>query len=294
VRIAKSLNHILGGLTPGAVTSAQRVWEGATGKFTDYGTRRDGTAEFTALLSGVRLDEAKPLASMPFIITSFNNDKKNIRSKFAKDAYSAASSPESKLASYKTYLMESFKSQKNMYNTLNDAINLGISKSRLSNLLEDRLTKTETDTLLNGRLKVPLYSKDAFESLNERIKKEDPIGASIVKRQNDALQSIFDNLYERLERVRLDTPIDEFDNYIENLLSPRVKTFRREPTERLIPITEKQTTVPVRLPTNISYTPNQQPTVVAQAPTLGQRFLADAGILGPDYALIQQRRQGIV
>ena len=76
VRIAKSLNHILGGLTPGAVTSAQRVWEGATGKFTDYGTRRDGTAEFAALLSGVRVDEAKPLASMPFIITSFNDDKK--------------------------------------------------------------------------------------------------------------------------------------------------------------------------------------------------------------------------
>lgn len=294
VRIAKSLDHVLGGLTPGAVTSAQRVWQGATGKFTDYGTRRDGTAEFAALLSGVRIDEAKPLASMPFIVTSFNDDKKNIRSKFAKEAYSAASSPESKLAAYKTYLIESFQSQRNMYNTLNDARNLGISKSKLTNLLEDRLTKIETDTLLNGRLKVPSYSKDAFEALNERLKKEDPIAAARIKRQNDALQSIFDSLYKRLERVKLDIPVDQLDNYIEDLLSPRVKTFRKEPVEGILPTTGGQTTAPVQLPTNISYAPNQQPTVVAQVPTLGQRYLADAGILGPDYALLQQRRQGVV
>jgi hypothetical protein len=289
VRIAKSLNHILGGLTPGAVTSAQRVWEGATGKFTDYGTRRDGTAEFAALLSGVRVDEAKPLASMPFIITSFNDDKKNIRGKFARDVYSAASSPESKLAAYKTYLIESFKSQRNIHNTLNDARNLGISKSKLSNLLEDRLTKTETDTLLNGRLKVPSYSKDAFEAINERLKKEDPIAAAKIKRQNDSLQNIFDGLYKRLERIKLDIPVDQLDNYIEDLLSPKVKTFRREPTEGLIPTTGGQTTLPVQLPTNIT---NQQPTIVAETPNLGQRYLADAGILGPDYALLQQRRQG--
>jgi hypothetical protein len=291
VRIAKSLDHVIGGLTPGAVTSAQRVWQGATGKFTDYGTRRDGTAEFAALLSGVRVDEAKPLASMPFIVTSFNDDKKNIRSKFAKDVYNAASSPESKLAAYKTYLIESFQSQRNMYNTLNDARNLGISKSKLSNLLEDRLTKVETDTLLNGRLKVPSYSKDAFEALGERLKKEDPIAAAKIKRQNDALQSIFDGLYKRLERIKLDIPVDELDNYIEDLLSPRVKTFRKEPVQGLIPTTGGQTTAPVQLPTNIASRPVAE-TVVAQAPTLGQTYLADAGILGPDYALLQQRRQG--
>jgi predicted DNA-binding protein (UPF0251 family) len=294
VRIAKSLDHVIGGLTPGAVTSAQRVWQGATGKFTDYGTRRDGTAEFAALLSGVRVDEAKPLASMPFIVTSFNDDKKNIRSKFAKDVYNAASSPESKLAAYKTYLIESFQSQRNMYNTLNDARNLGISKSKLSNLLEDRLTKVETDTLLNGRLKVPSYSKDAFEALSERLKKEDPIAAVKIKRQNDALQSIFDSLYKRLERIKLDIPVDQLDNYIEDLLSPRVKTFRKEPVQGLIPTTGGQTTAPVQLPTNITYSSNQQPTVVAEAPTLGQRYLTDAGILGPDYAYLQQRKQGVV
>ena len=293
VRIAKSLDHIIGGLTPGAVTSAQRVWQGATGKFTDYGTRRDGTAEFAALLSGVRVDEAKPLASMPFIVTSFNDDKKNIRGKFAKDVYNASSSPESKLAAYKTYLIESFKSQRNMFNTLNDARNLGISKSKLSDLLEDRLTKVETDTLLSGRLKVPSYSKEAFESLNERLKKEDPIAAVKIKRQNDALQSIFDGLYKRLERIKLDIPVDELDNYIEDLLSPRVKSFRRQPTEGLIPTPGTQTAAPVQLPTNITYSSNQQPTVVAEAPTLGQRYLTDAGILGPDYAYLQQRKQGV-
>jgi hypothetical protein len=69
----------MGGLTPGAFTSAQRVWEGATGKFTDAGTLRDSKNELVALMSGIRVEEAKPKTSMPFIITAFNEDKKKYR-----------------------------------------------------------------------------------------------------------------------------------------------------------------------------------------------------------------------
>ena len=54
--LGKSLTHVFGGLTPGAVTSAQRVWQGATGTFTDYGTQKDGAAELVALMSGVRVE----------------------------------------------------------------------------------------------------------------------------------------------------------------------------------------------------------------------------------------------
>jgi hypothetical protein len=104
VIIANSLKHIFGGLTPGAVTSATRIWDGATGRFTDYGTQRDGLDEVVALMSGVRVEDAKPLSSMPFILTSFNGDKKNMRSKFARNAYSARTGAEQKLGAYVQYI----------------------------------------------------------------------------------------------------------------------------------------------------------------------------------------------
>ena len=275
VKLANSLNHVLGGLNPGAVTSAQRVWEGATGKFTDYGTRRDGAAEFGALLSGVRVEEAKPLASMPFIITSFNEDKKNIRIKFAREAYSGANLPEEKLAAYKTYVLESFKSQRNLYNTLNDARNLGISKNKLTDIFEDRLTKTETDLLINGKLKIPSYSKEAFEALNERLKREDPINSYKIIRQNNVLQSIFDNLYNKLERTKLNVPIEELDDRIEELLSPRVKSFREQPTRGIVPLRAAPAEPRVELPSQITGV-NVNPQVLAvnqrQPQTLGERF----------------------
>jgi hypothetical protein len=64
---------------------------------------RDGATELTALMSGVRIEEAKPLASMPFILTSFQRDGQNINSKFSSSIYNAANTPEEKIASYKQF-----------------------------------------------------------------------------------------------------------------------------------------------------------------------------------------------
>jgi len=72
-------------------------------------------------MSGVRVEEAKPLTSMPFILTSFNTDKKNLRSKFARTAYSARTSPEEKLGAFQQYMLETYDSQNKMFETLNNA-----------------------------------------------------------------------------------------------------------------------------------------------------------------------------
>jgi hypothetical protein len=214
VKIAKSIDHILGGLTPGAFTSAQRIWDGATGRFTDFGTARDTKAEIAALMSGVRIEEAKPLSSMPFIMTSYNRDKQQIRSKFSRTAYSARSTPENKLAAFKTYALETFKSQNALYQTIEDAKTLGISRSKLQDILEDRVTKTEAESILRGEFKVPTFSEAAFNSLFDRLKVEDPDRAFEIRRQNDAVQRIFDDVKKRLSRIRLDQPIDELDSRI--------------------------------------------------------------------------------
>jgi hypothetical protein len=270
VKIAKSIDHVLGGLTPGAFTSAQRIWDGATGRFTDFGTARDTKAEIAALMSGVRIEEAKPLASMPFIMTSYNRDKQNIRSKFSRDAYSARTTPENKLAAFKTYALETFKSQNSLYQTIEDAKTLGVSRRKLQDILEDRVTKTEADSILRGRFKVPTYSEAAFNSLFERLKVEDPDRAIDIRRQNDAVQRIFDDVKRRLGRVRLDQPIDEVDSFIEEILSPDVIEFRR--SDLIAP----QTGIPaqgpqVSLPTQITGTPVAS-NVLSNQQNLGQRF----------------------
>jgi hypothetical protein len=270
VKIAKSIDHILGGLTPGAFTSAQRIWDGATGRFTDFGTARDTKAEIAALMSGVRIEEAKPLSSMPFIMTSYNRDKQQIRSKFSRTAYSARSTPENKLAAFKTYALETFKSQNALYQTIEDAKTLGIGRSKLQDILEDRVTKTEAQSILRGQFKVPTFSEAAFNSLFNRLKVEDPDRAFEIRRQNDAVQRIFDDVKKRLSKIRLDQPIDELDSFIEEILSPDVREFRRSD------LVAPQTGIPaqgpqVSLPTQITGTPVAS-NVLSNQQNLGQRF----------------------
>ncbi len=226
VIIANSLKHVFEGLTPGAVTSATRIWDGASGRFTDYGTQRDAVDEIVALMSGVRVEEAKPLTSFPFILTSFNNDKKNLRSKFSKKAYSARTSPEEKLGAFQQYILETYDSQNKMFQTLQNAETLGISKFKLKKLLEDRLTKSESKLLLKGVFKPPTFSESAFDAISKRLKKEDPFKAIEVKNQNDLVMDIYEDLRKDLKKFKLGESVDFLNFTIESILSPDVERTR--------------------------------------------------------------------
>ena len=226
VIIANSLKHIFGGLTPGAVTSFARIWDGATGRFTDYGTQRDGLDEVVALMSGVRVEDAKPLSSMPFILTSFNGDKKNMRSKFARTAYSARSNAEQKLGAYVQYMLESFDSQNKLYTTLKNAETLGVSKSKLKKILEERLTKSESKLLLKGIFKTPSYSENAFKSIETRLKKEDVFAGIRIGNENDTVMEIYDDLKKDLKKYKLGGSTDNLNDAIDSLLSPGVEEVR--------------------------------------------------------------------
>ena len=288
-KIARGLEHVIEGLTPGAFTSAQRVWEGATGKFTDAGTLRDSKNELIALMSGVRVEEAKPKTSMPFIITAFNEDKKNIGSKFSSLVYNAGSSQEEKIDAYKNFILDSFNSQNKLYQTIKDAQQLGVDEGDLRTILFQRLkNRTDVNNLLSGVFKPPSYSIDRFRALISRLESEDPIAATKFENQINVVKDIYKDLQSELRGYDLGTAYGDLEDKINKILTPSVRTFRRTPTT---PILSRPTESKVELPTNIASRPVAEK-VVAQAPTLGQTYLADAGILGPDYALLQQRRQG--
>ena len=248
-RIAKGMDHIMGGLTPGAFTQAKRVWEGATGQFTDAGTARSTKDELLAIMSGIRVQEVKPLSSMPFILTSYNRDKQNIGSKFSRNVYSANTSPEEKISAWKDYLLESFDSQQKMYRTLKDGEELGLGRRDLNRVLNERLTKSDTERLIRGRFKAPAYSKERFESLIKRLEVEDPAAAFRFEMDLDVLTGIFDDVRKELINYDLDSGIGDLSFEIDKILSPELSEVRN-----IVPYN--------RVPSSSGIT--------AQAPSLGE------------------------
>jgi len=270
VKINKSLNHIIGGLEPGAFTQARRVWEGATGQFTDAGTARNTVDEITALMSGVRVQEVKPLASMPFILSSYSKDKQNIGGKFARTAYSARTTPEEALSAWKTYVMESYDSQTKMYNTVKDARKLGIDEYEIKSLVQDRLkNKGETNKLMEGYFKAPNYSKERFRSLVSRVANED-LRASYRLEDNIArITEAFDTTKTELNFFDLNKPMDEISALIDRIIRPELPAIRRLPQTGTLFQPPRNTNQGANLPPPVF----PQGNVAASQPqSLGQQF----------------------
>ena len=270
VIIAKSLNHILGGLSPGAVTSSTRIWDGATGRFSDYGTQKDMSDEVVALLSGVRVEEAKPLSSVPFILTSYGKDKSNIRSKFSRRAYSARTTPEEKLGAFAQYVVESYDSQNKMYQIIEDATNLGIDERTLKKLFEKRLTKTETKSLFKGEFKPPAYSKDAFKATVERLEAENPLEAEKIEEQNDVVMDIYNDVQRDLRKFELGQSLTDLQRELDESLSPGVEETRDLRTNLVAPTTGIEQVAELPPPPQIGAPVNQQ--VAAAGNTVGNQF----------------------
>lgn len=277
-KISKSIQHIAGGVVPGAVKSAQRIWEGATGKFTDAGTVRDMGTEFTAITTGIRIEDAKPLASMPFIVTSYNKDKQNIDKKFAEIAYRPSATPEQRLDAYKNYLLESFDSQNKMYQVIKDGTIIGIDETDIKDIVQTRLNnKKETESLFNGVFKVPTFNEKAFDSMIKRLEKEDPSAAVRVESQIDVIKSIYKDMNSEFQNFDLGTSKEGFQNILNRALTPGVREIRQQPqTINILPsrLTSSAPSVPFTY--NV---PNPSPGVLSinqqqqqQPQTLGERF----------------------
>jgi hypothetical protein len=278
-KVSKSIQHIAGGIVPGAVRSAQRIWEGATGKFTDAGTIRDMGTEFTAITTGVRIEDAKPFASMPFIVTSYNKDKQNVDKKFAEIAYRPSATAEQRLDAYRNYLIEAYDSQNRMYQVIQDGVKIGIDEMDLKEVVQNRLNnKKETESLFNGIFKVPTYNEKAFESMIKRLERENPSAAVRVEEQVNTVKEIFKDLNQEFQNFDLGGSRDSFENILNRTLTPGVREIRRQPqTINLLP-----TSSPLRS-SGVPFTVNTPPVSAnivnvnqqqqqSQPQTFGERF----------------------
>jgi hypothetical protein len=246
-KIDKSLGHLFTQLEPGANRSIRRVYKGITGTFTQFGQQLDAKTELGALLAGVRVEEAKPLNSMPFLITSYGKDKQNIRREFGRNVFRVDATPEQRLAGFKEYILDSFESQKVFYQVLQDMKTMGVSSRKVEDILEKRLrNKSEVEQLIDGEFKVPGFSEETFDDLVDRLKIEDPIQAAKVASEIRQSVRAMERLRRRLRRVDLDDSREEVDNKINSILFPTISRFRGED-----PVTSTQTTQKVELPVPI-------------------------------------------
>jgi len=225
-RIDKSLAHLFTQLEPGANRSIRRVYKGVTGTFTQFGQQLDAKTEIGALLAGVRVEEAKPLNSMPFIITSYNKDKRNIFQEFNRNALSGNATGEQRLAAFKEYILDSFESQKIFGQVLEDMETMGISKFKLEDILDDRLTKSEVRNFEDKTFKVPGFSETAFEALIGRLRLEDPLEAARISSEIRSAIISMDILRDRLSLVKLSTSREDLEKRINTILFPKIERFR--------------------------------------------------------------------
>jgi len=226
-KIDKSLGHLFTQLEPGANRSIRRVYKGITGTFTQFGQQLDAKTELGALLAGVRVEEAKPLNSMPFLITSYGKDKQNIRREFGRNVFRVDATPEQRLAGFKEYILDSFESQKVFYQVLQDMKTMGVSSRKVEDILEKRLrNKSEVEQLIDGEFKVPGFSEETFDDLIDRLKIEDPIQAAKVASEIRQSVRAMERLRRRLRRVDLDDSREEVDNKINSILFPTISRFR--------------------------------------------------------------------
>jgi len=297
--IGKSLNHMLSVLEPGAVRSARRVYDGVTQRFTDYGTMYDGATEITALLTGQRIQDSKPINSVPFIISSYQKDKESIQNSFNKPAYSARNSILDKANAYADASIKSFQSQKQMYQILQDAETLGIGTDMEENL-KKRLTKSDAYKLIRGDFKPITFSKERIKGALERAEDElyRVTGKSFSKRLS-ALEDTYFTLNDMkigLNNFSLDSSTEEFrqeiKKYYINPLFQEEESIFYQPKQSSAPLEDnKQSSIP-NLGPGIIDSPPVNPQVVSVVNPLAG-LIQGTGLTATENALLSPAEQAI-
>jgi hypothetical protein len=228
--IDASLGHLMGQLEPGFVRSSRRVWKGVTQEFTDFGTTYDGATELIALMSGLRVEEAKPMDSLPFIVTSYSKDLENVQRKFSSNIYNPNLDLNGRIGYMTEYLTDNYDTQSRMYRVIQDMEIMGSDINEIEEVLDNRLkNKKRLNAIINGEFIAPNISEARIESIIDKLYDENPIKAAEVENQFDEALSLFDDMRSDLEDFELGEGPELFRQYIDYILNPSLAEPTRTP-----------------------------------------------------------------
>jgi hypothetical protein len=229
--IDASLGHLMGQLEPGFVRSSRRVWKGVTQEFTDFGSTYDGATELVALMSGLRVEEAKPMDSLPFIITSYSKDLENIKNKFSSNIYNPNLDLNGRIGYMTEYLTDNYDTQSRMYRVIQDMEVMGVDIDRVEDVIDNRFkNKKRVDAIMNGEFTAPNISEDRIQTIIEKLYDENPIKAAEIENQFDEALDLFDAMRSDLEDFELGQGPEMFRQYINYILNPSAAEPTRVPT----------------------------------------------------------------
>jgi len=253
-RIDASLGHLLSQLEPGASRSARRVWKGVTETFTDYGTTYDSATEIVALMSGLRVEEAKPMDSLPFIVTSYAKDLSNIQNKFSSNIYSPNLDLNGRIGYMAEYLKDSYDSQSRMYQVIKDMEAMGADIDEIENRVGSRLkNKKRLNALMDGEYRAPNISEARLTGLVEKLYEENPLKAAEVEDQFEEALDIFEDLRYDLEDIELGEGVGSFEEFINFTLNPPdVSTQGAAPVSGIAQLPDANLPAPIQIGTGVN------------------------------------------
>ncbi len=249
-----ALGHLIGQLEPGASRSSRRVWKGVTQDFTDFGTTYDGPTELLALMSGLRIEEAKPMDSLPFIVTSYAKDIKNINQKFSANIYNPNLDLNGRIGYMVEFLTDNYDTQSRMFRVIQDMENMGADIDEIEEKLGVRLkNKKRTEALMDGEFVAPNISEARVESILERLYEENEVKAAEVEDQFETAIDIFEDIRSDLEAIELGEGPESFREFIEFTLNPPdVSTQGTAPITGIEEMAEVNLPAPVQIGTAVN------------------------------------------
>ena len=226
-------------------------------------------------MSGLRVQTIKPKQSMPFVISSYRKDERNISQKFSSLAYSTNVSPERKVAAFQEWMRNSFISQRNLKNTVNDAMDLGVSTNEIRQILMDRLgNKNRVNAILRGRFVSPTPSQSRLESSIQRLEQEN-LNASL---SYEIAMDLVNDAWQSLRRDNNGFDLDfGLDNFIESMnlsVSPDLFSLKELPAKASsLGVSEVQET-----PVSLQADPRKNVAVSPQVTNTGGQVMANANL----------------
>jgi hypothetical protein len=224
-KIDASLGHLLSQLEPGASRSSRRVWKGVTQDFTDYGTTYDSATEIVALMSGLRVEEAKPMDSLPFIVTSYAKDLENIQKKFSSNIYIPNLDLNGRIGYMTEYLTDNYDTQSRMYQVIKDMESMGADIDEIEDKIDVRLkNKKRLNALMDGEFIAPNISESRVQTLLDKLYEENPTKAAEVEDQFETAIDIFEDIRSDLEAIELGEGVSDFKEFIDFTLNPPARS----------------------------------------------------------------------
>ena len=220
-KIDASLGHLMSQLEPGGSRSARRVWKGVTQDFTDYGTTYDGATEMVALMSGLRVENAKPMDSLPFIVTSYSKDLESIQKKFSSNIYSPNLDLNGRIGYMTEYLTDNYDAQSRLFQVVKDMELMGADIGEIEDTVSIRFkNKKRVNAIMNGEYIAPNISESRIESIIERLYDENPVNAARVEDEFLTATDIFEDMRMDLEAIELGEGPESFRETINFTLNP--------------------------------------------------------------------------